>query len=299
MGDALDDHRTENPVDLAVPPDDLSGGDVFGRPDVDATGPTLGVLLPIFGLRDGTLHPERIAEFARYAEAHDLDGIWLADHLVHPVPLLDSIITLEHVATVTDQIRVGTAVLLLALRKAIVAAKQLATIASYHPGRLTVGVGVGGEHPLEFQASQVPLHERGRRLEDAVAEVRALWSGGRLDAPRHDHLRDVQIAPRPPRIPLLFGGHTPVALRRAARLGDAWVGFHKDEAQFADAVAILRAERARIDRTTMPTGMVLPTLVTDRNEGAAERAAAFIGGASTKDFHSAPDRFVLAGTSTH
>jgi alkanesulfonate monooxygenase SsuD/methylene tetrahydromethanopterin reductase-like flavin-dependent oxidoreductase (luciferase family) len=145
----------------------------------------------------------------------------------------------------------------------------------------------------------VPLHERGARLEEAVSQLRELWTGQPIaDTGRFTNLQGVRIAPTPPSIPLLFGGHTPRSLRRAARLGDAWVGFYKDVEGFALACDVLRSERdaAGLGDQPFPTGMVLPTLLTERNEDAADRAAAFMRGASTKDFQSSPDRFVLAGT---
>jgi alkanesulfonate monooxygenase SsuD/methylene tetrahydromethanopterin reductase-like flavin-dependent oxidoreductase (luciferase family) len=276
---------------------------IFGR--VDAVGDdqvTLGVMLPVFGLIDGSIDPPRVAEAARYGEEHGLDGLWLGDHLVHPLPLLESIVSLEHIATVTTNVRIGTSVMLLALRKVIAVTKQLATIAAYHPGRLTLGVGVGGEHPSEFLASGVPLHERGARLEEAVVQLRDLWGGSPADEEgRFTNLKGIRIAPLPPPMPLLFGGHTPTALRRAARLGDAWVGFYKDVQGFAAACDVLRIERDIVglgDRP-FPTGMVLPTLLAERNErdeDAASRAAGFMRGASTKDFQSSPDQFILAGS---
>lgn len=275
----------------------FSAVDVFGGPRT-----TLGVMLPVFGKLDGTIHPSRIAEAAIYGERRGLDGLWLGDHLVHPLPLLESIVTLEHMATVTSRIQVGTSVMLLALRKPLVAAKQLATIASYHPGRLTLGVGVGGEHPIEFRAAGVALEERGARLDEAVQQVRALWRGERVTAagPFGD-LTGVSIAPTPPPVPFLFGGHTPKALRRAARLGDGWVGFYKDVAGFAAAREGLSQQREELGLSDdpFPVGMVLPTLLGDRDDVARKRAAEFMRGASTKDFQSSPERFVLAGTPEH
>jgi alkanesulfonate monooxygenase SsuD/methylene tetrahydromethanopterin reductase-like flavin-dependent oxidoreductase (luciferase family) len=279
----------------------LPGRDVFGRVDDDGPddAPTLGVMLPVFGTLDGSIHPERIAEAAVYGEAHGLDGLWFGDHLVHPLPLLESIVSIEHVASLTSSTRIGTSVMLLALRNVIAAAKQLATVAAYHPGRLTLGVGVGGEHPTEFGAAGVAMSQRGARLEEAVEQLRSLWAGDEIAAPgRFTDLSGVRIAPLPGRVPILFGGHTPRSLRRAARLGDAWVGFYRDVAGFAEGAATIRSEREQLGLADepFPTGMVIPTLIADSNAEAAERAAGFMRGASTKDFQSSPDQFIIAGT---
>ncbi|MBE3205648.1 LLM class flavin-dependent oxidoreductase [Parafrankia irregularis] len=276
-----------------------AGRTIFGPPGAASSGQpvsTLGVMLPVFGTIDGNIRPSSIAEAAVYGEQHDLDGLWLGDHLVHPLPLLESIVTLEHVASMTTRVRIGTSVMLLALRNPLAAAKQLATIAAYHPERLTLGVGVGGEHPAEFRASGVPLDQRAARLEQSVLLLRELWSGEPVTA--DGPLQGVRIAPIPPRIPLLFGGHTPPALRRAARLGDAWVGFYKDVDGFRAArdTIVLERKRLGLEGVDFPVGMVLPTLITERDTGADARAAEFMRGASTKNFQTDPAQFVLAGT---
>lgn len=185
---------------------------------------------------------------------------------------------------------------LLALRNPLAEAKQIATIATYHPGRLTLGVGVGGEHPAEFRASGIDLPERADRLVEAVDLLRRLWSGEPVtaDGPLHG----VRIAPTPPPVPIIFGGHVPRALRRAAQLGDGRIGFHKDLDGFRAARGVLLRERARLglDGAEFPIGMVLPTLIADDNGVADRRAAEFMRGASTRNFQSSPAQFMLAGT---
>jgi alkanesulfonate monooxygenase SsuD/methylene tetrahydromethanopterin reductase-like flavin-dependent oxidoreductase (luciferase family) len=278
---------------------EVAGGRIFrpiGATEAESITPTLGVMLPVFGTIDGNIDPSSITAAAVYGEQHGLDGLWLGDHLVHPLPLLESIVTLEHVAMVTTRVRIGTSVMLLALRNELAVAKQLATVATYHPNRLTLGVGVGGEHPAEFRGSGVPLEQRAERLEAAVILMRQLWSGEPVTVP--GRLEGIRIAPAPPPIPLLFGGHTPRALRRAARLGDAWVGFYKDVDGFRTARDTLLLERKKLglDGAEFPVGMVLPTLLTERDHGAEDRAAEFMRGASTKNFQSSPERYMLAGT---
>ncbi len=273
------------------------GRDVFGSTGISHAGPTLGVMLPVFGAPDGTIDPALVGDVARYAEAQELDGVWVGDHLVHPLPLLESIVSLEHAASVTERIRVGTAVLLVALRRVLPLARQLATLALYHPGRLSVGVGIGGEHPGEFHAAGVPVRERGARVAEAVRHMRDLWAGRVVaSAGSFADLTEVRLAPMPPPIPLFFGGHTPTALRRAARLGDAWVGFYKGVDEFAQAREVVLREREAAGLSAEPfaLGMVLPTVISERGDAMA-RAAGLMRGASTKDFQSSPDRFVLAG----
>src|SRR5215469_10711429 len=147
----------------------------------------------------GQTEPGRAVEAARRAEAAGFDGVYVGDHLLHPHPLLESVVTLAAVAASTDRISLGPCVMLLALRHPVVLAKQLGTLSAFAPGRLRVGVGVGGEYPAEFEAAGVPLPERGRRMESALRQVRSLLT----DGARHP---EVTIAPGAADVPFLLAG---------------------------------------------------------------------------------------------
>ena len=118
-------------------------------------------------------------------------------------------------------------VLLVALRPTVVLAKELATLAAFAPGRLRIGVGVGGEYPPEFAIAGVPLAQRGDRTETAVEQLRSLLAGRPTTVVGVDGVEiEVTIAPAAPgEVPVLFAGWNEVALRRAARLGDGWIGY--------------------------------------------------------------------------
>ena len=104
----------------------------------------------------GRIDTRRVVDAAQRAEAAGFDGVYVGDHMLHPHPILESIVTLSAVATSTGRVALGTCVLLVALRQPLVLAKQLGTLAAFAPGRLRVGVGVGGEYPGEFEAAGVP-----------------------------------------------------------------------------------------------------------------------------------------------
>lgn len=171
-----------------------------------------GVLLPTFDpLRTGAGFP--VTEAARLAEAAGFDSVWVGDHLACPAPVLDATVCLGAAAAVTEHVRLGFSVMLLGLRQAAWAAKQIATLQHLSAGRLALGVGVGGEFPQEYAAAGVPLTRRGARLDEALARLPELLQGGgehRLEPP----------APMPP---LLVGGRSDRALARAARFADAWL----------------------------------------------------------------------------
>jgi alkanesulfonate monooxygenase SsuD/methylene tetrahydromethanopterin reductase-like flavin-dependent oxidoreductase (luciferase family) len=186
-----------------------------------------GVLLPTFDpLRAG--EAPRVVEAARLAERLGFDSLWAGDHLACPAPVLDSVTCLAAAAAVTERIGLGLSVMLLGLRPPAWAAKQLATLdALSGGGRLRLGVGVGGEFPEEFAAAGVPLRERGARLDAALEALPGLLCGG-------DVLEPAMAAPPP----ILVGGRSEAALRRAARFGDAWLPMWLSPASIAR-----RAER--------------------------------------------------------
>ncbi|MGH8998218.1 MAG: LLM class flavin-dependent oxidoreductase [Acidimicrobiia bacterium] len=141
-------------------------------------------------------------------------------------------------------------VYLLALRHPVAVARQVVTLSQYHPGRLVVGVGVGGDDRREVEAAGVDPATRGRRTDEALAVLRALLSG---QAVTHSgeffSLDEVRVlpAPRPP-VPLIVGGRADASLRRAARLGDGYVGLWMSPDRLADALGQVDALAAEAGR---------------------------------------------------
>jgi alkanesulfonate monooxygenase SsuD/methylene tetrahydromethanopterin reductase-like flavin-dependent oxidoreductase (luciferase family) len=219
-----------------------------------ATGPVVGLMLPSAANTDhGRVDASRVIDTARRAEAAGFDGVYVGDHLLHPRPLLESIVTLSAVAATTRRVALGPCVMLIALRQPLVLAKQIGTLASFAPGRLRIGVGVGGEYPPEFEAAGVPLSDRGRRMEAALIQVRSLLAGEDRDHP-------VSIEPRPGSVPFLLAGWKEVSLKRAAAYGDGWIGYLLAPDSFARRWSLLLGYRAELGRAEEPfaAGMLLP-----------------------------------------
>jgi probable F420-dependent oxidoreductase len=216
-----------------------SGEAAFGRGGVTMR---IGVKVP----NSGPL-PERlgIGAMAAELEAAGFESLWVSDHIVLPstigswypfaddgratwatdTPYFDALIALALIAQATERATIGTAVLVLPLRQPVVFAKQAASIDVASGGRLRLGVGAGWLEE-EFDALNVPFERRGRRLEEWVALVRACWTG--RPAPSSSDLYrlppDVLCLPRPAHdVPLLVGGHSRTALRRAGRIGNGWL----------------------------------------------------------------------------
>ncbi len=192
-------------------------------------------------------------ELARRVEALGFDSLWCGDHLSFNLPIYESLTLLASYASITSRVRLGTAVYLLALRSAAVAAKTTATLDALSGGRLIFGVGVGGENPKEFALAGVPHHERGARVTEAIDAVRALWR----DSPasfkgRFTQFERVSIDPKPAQPggpPIWIGGRSDAALQRAGRQGDGWVSYVVTPERFAQSLAKIRAAAEAHGRT--------------------------------------------------
>jgi probable F420-dependent oxidoreductase len=159
------------------------------------------------------------------AEAAGFDSIWLGEHHNNPVLYPAPLIGLAAVASRTRSIGLGTGVLLLPLYHPVMVAEEGAMVDMISGGRLILGVGAGYA-PEEFAAFGYSLKERGSRLEEGASLLHRLWTEENVTHHgRHYRVDNATIAPRPvqrPRPPIWFGAWVEPAIRRAARLGDAW-----------------------------------------------------------------------------
>lgn len=232
----------------------------------------IGLALPtIDAFGNGT----PIVEAARGAEAAGLDHVWVPDHLLFHRPVLEAMTVLTTAAAVTERIKVGTAILNPTLRPITLLAKQLSTLMELAPDRLLLGVGLGGEYEPEFRAVGIDRKERGRRLDAALDLLPKLLSGEKVVA---DGILPVDVdglAPVPPggMPPVLVGGRSDAAIKRAARVGDAYFPMWMDPEEIAAARARL-AELAAEHGRPAP-GVVLVAFVNvtdDAAEGTAQAA---------------------------
>jgi alkanesulfonate monooxygenase SsuD/methylene tetrahydromethanopterin reductase-like flavin-dependent oxidoreductase (luciferase family) len=212
----------------------------------------VGIRVPhgLFGLG-----PDAVASFAADVEASGLDRIWTGDHVSFKGGRgYDGLLTVTALAAVTRRVALQTAVYLLALRHPVPVARQVAAVAELAPGRFAFGIGVGGDDPAEVANCGVDPATRGRRTDESLALVRRLLAGETVD---HDgdafRLAGASIVPTPaPPVPVLVGGRSPAALRRAGRLGDGWIGIWVTPDRFAAAVAGVEDAAAGVGRTDVP-----------------------------------------------
>ena len=259
-----------------------------------SSSPHWGVYLPTLdSYRQGT--PPAI-EAARRAETLGFGTVWAGDHLVFHPPLLEAICVLSAAAAVTTRIRLGIGVLMLPLRNLVWAAKQLTTVDALAPGRLALGVGVGGENPDEYAAAGVPHRERGRRLDEALSVLPGLLTGKPVDHPGPLlPLRTPALEPAaavPP--PLYVGGRSDAALERAARYGDAWLAMWHRPDTVAERRRRLAVRAAELGRPAPGTTMLVFVNVNDDAALARQQAAALLWGQYRVPFDQV-ERYTAAG----
>jgi probable F420-dependent oxidoreductase len=225
--------------------------------------------LALFGLHRGSsADPEVLVRRAQRAEAAGFESLWVGDHIALPAgdtdgtgnpgdePRLEALSTLAFLAAVTTRVGLATGVIVLPQRHPVLLAKQLTAIDVLSDGRLIVGIGAGYLE-AELTAMGVSLAERGARTDEFLAAMRTLW-----DAPtptfegRFVAFHDVIERPRPvqrPHPPIVVGGESPAAYRRALRSGHGWYGWELDLEKTASALAALGEAAVREDRpSTLP-----------------------------------------------
>jgi probable F420-dependent oxidoreductase len=231
-------------------------------------GLPVGVALPT--TRELT-SPAAFADLAKAAERLGYAHVWVSDHVLLPrvshVPgshQLDPLVSLGWLAAHTERIGLGTSVLVLPHRGAEATAKALSTIDWLAGGRLIVGVGAGWLRE-ELAALGVSFADRGRRTDDAIRTLRDLWSD------RAELTSWPTSAPdRRGTIPILVGGSSPAAMRRAARLGDGWHPLGLLPAQLAEAVV---RYHDLCDRSGRPWGRVIARVFPPQLPSGPEREA--------------------------
>ena len=245
----------------------------------------LGAFLPPWGPQ---ATPDDIDRALPAVEALGYDSVWVGDHIVFPrhvssrypynatgdfpfdrdQPLLEPLTLLAYMAGRTTTIRLGVSVLVLPMRNPVVTAKALGDIDVLARGRLEVGVGVGWLRE-EFDALGADFDARGELTDEYVTTIRRLWSDGGTTglAGRHHHVPALSMLPRPAhRIPILVGGNSVAAQRRAVRVGDGWNCVRLDPERVQARVTWLRDQLIRTGREADSFRVVLRTRVDATDE---------------------------------
>ncbi len=214
--------------------------------------------------------PEVIRGAAARAEALGYDSVWVSDHVVVPhanvanfgTAIFDPLITLGVVAGATSRVRLGTTVLIVPYRQAVVTAKMIASLDALSGGRVILGVGAGWV-AAESAMLGVPFAERGPMTDEYLRAMRELWTS---PSPRFSgkyvEFQDLHFEPKPiqvPHPPIWVGGHSRAALRRAVEVGAAWHPINRSPEE-------LRAGVAELARLSRARGRATPPALTLRND---------------------------------
>jgi probable F420-dependent oxidoreductase len=251
-----------------------------------------------FGMSLSGLGARHYPEVAEMAEANAFDSVWMPEHLIFPAempakylytpdgyppmrsdtPAFDPWVVLGGVATRTSTIRLATGIFILPLRHPVMVARSVVTLDRLSGGRVVLGMGVGWM-PDEFEIVGEDFRTRGARADEMIELMRLLWREETIEF--HGRFYDippVKFAPKPLNkqqgIPIVVGGTSPGALRRAGRLGDGWMhhaqihasvysgeanpGANEDDfAELADHVAVINRHRDEAGRADLPFEFVV------------------------------------------
>jgi probable F420-dependent oxidoreductase len=246
-------------------------------------------------------HRDGVIRLARAYESGGFDSIWAGDHISFYVPILESMTVLSFVAGATERVQLGSSVYLLPLRHPTTTAKVVSTLDVLSGGRLLFGVGVGGEFPPEFEASGVPVNERGSRTDEAIDILRKLWSrDGVAHEGKHFRFGPISMDPKPVRPggpPIIVGGRKAPALRRAGRLGDGYVSHMCAAETYAENLSTIRRHAEEAGRKGVPfeTAAFLFTILDDDYERALDGAANLLQMIYNRPFRDAAKKYCLLG----
>jgi probable F420-dependent oxidoreductase len=217
-------------------------------------------------------------------EQYPVESLWVGGHVASVNPSPEAMVSLVWLAARTQRVRIGTSILLLPLYEPAIVAKQVADLDNATGGRVTLGVGIGGEYPGEFRACRVPRGERAPRTDEAIPLIRRLWSSepvtheGRFYA-----MDDVRIHPAPVQaggVPIPVAGRQEPAMRRAALLGDGWMPYLYSPRRYAASVDTIReiAQREGRDLTGFEWFCFVFVNVRADAEQSRREATEFLGG---------------------
>ena len=214
--------------------------------------------------------PDVIRGAAVRAEQLGYDSLWVSDHVVVPhanvvnfgTTIFDPLVTLAVIAGATSRVRLGTTVLIVPYRNAVVTAKMISSLDALSGGRVVFGVGAGWV-AAESAALGVPFAERGAMTDEHLLAMQELWTSAAPSfAGKYTQFSGLVFEPRPvqkPHPPIWVGGHGRASLRRAAQFGAAWHPINRSPEE-------LRAGRAELARLCEARGRAVPPALALRND---------------------------------
>ncbi len=239
---------------------------------------------------------------ARRAEELGYDYLLTGEHVMFHTPVGNTLVGLAAAAGATERIKLMSGIVLVPLYPAALLAKQAAMLDVVSDGRFSLGIGVGGEFPKEFEAIGVPVKERGVRTDEALEVINRLLTEKEVHFDgRFTKLDGVSIAPRgvqKPRMPFWVAGRKEVAMRRAARHAEGWLPYMYTPEMLADSMAKIArfTEEAGRPAGTVQGGLFIFSCVHEDRETALAMANERLSRQYNQDFSKMVEKYTLAGS---
>ncbi|HZQ38123.1 MAG TPA: LLM class flavin-dependent oxidoreductase [Dehalococcoidia bacterium] len=230
------------------------------------------------------------------------DSLWVSEHILFYGPILEAVPQLGALAALTQKATLGTAIFLLPLRHPTIVAKSFSTLDVISNGRMVLGIGVGGEFPKEFEATGVPVNERGPRSNEAIRVMKRLWTEDDVTHEgRFFHFSGATMAPKPVQPggpPIVVAGRSEAAMKRAATLGDGYMPYLFTPDRYRSAADSIRQQREAAGKRLDGFQWVLYqfTALADSHEEAHRRAVVRLSRQYNQDFEKLVDRYCVLGT---
>ncbi|BBZ14887.1 LLM class flavin-dependent oxidoreductase [Mycobacterium branderi] len=256
-------------------------------------------------MRAGLVLPRdqrRVPAMARWAEEQGFDWVACGEHLFFHGRTPNAFVLLAAAAGATERIRLLSALTILPLYPAVLAAKLVATLDQVSNGRFDFGVGIGGEYPPEFASVGVPVRERGARTDEGLALVTRLVGGEPVQfAGRWSRVDGLSLNPpalQRPWPPVWIGGRRDGAFRRAGRFADVWMPYMYTPQRLEDSLESVRAYAAQFGRdpSTIRSAIFCWGSIERDSAVARREAIAAVSATYKQDFEPLADRYLLTGT---
>jgi probable F420-dependent oxidoreductase len=258
--------------------------------------------MPTVKLGLNTTDIDTAVEDARAAERAGFDYLGCGEHLFFHGPVPNAFVTLAAAAGATSTIRLVSAITLLPIYPAALAAKLAATLDRVSGGRFELGVGAGGEYPAEFEAVGVDPRTRFRRMDEALEVMKRLFVGGRVSFEgEFTSLHDVALEPAPVQVggpPIWLGGRKEGAIRRAGRYAEVWMPYLVEPERLGAGLRLVRAAAADAGRdpAAVSGAVFLWTCADEDGDWARGTGTAVVSATYAQDFAPLADRYLALGT---
>jgi probable F420-dependent oxidoreductase len=245
--------------------------------------------------------PYDVARLAKQIETLGFDIIGSGEHVSFYGDTGNGFVSLSVAAGATTHIRLMSTITLAPLYPAALLAKMGAALDVASGGRFSLGVGVGGEFPNEFEACGVPVKQRGSRTDDVLEVVTRTWSETNVTYDgRYTKLTDFSLKPLPiqkPRPPIWVSGRSDAAMRRAAKYADGWLPYMYTPEQLSKSIATIRTygEELGRDMTDFQFGAYIFSAIHEDNDQAVTFATDRLSKQYSQDFSKLVHKYALAG----